>query len=61
MNIPLRHVNVGLLAHQVGVPATNTLDLGEGKHDLALALDVGVEQTQNVLCVSVCCFSRRQS
>lgn len=46
---PLVEVHVGLLADQVGVPPTNTLDLGQGEHDLATALDVGVEQTQNVL------------
>ena len=43
--IPLAEVNVGLLAHNVGVAATHTLDLGEGVLDLALAVDVSVEKT----------------
>jgi len=47
--IPLVEVYIGLLANQVGVPATNTLDLGQGVHDLLLAIDVGVEETQDEL------------
>lgn len=49
MNIPLVQINIGLLAHQVGVAATDTLDLGQGVHDLLLAVNIGVEQTQDVL------------
>lgn len=49
MDAPLVEVNIGLLADQVGVPSSNTLDLGQGVHDLALSINVGVEQTQNVL------------
>lgn len=48
-NIPLVEVNIGLLADQVGVTATDTLDLGQGVHDLLLAVNIGVEQTQDVL------------
>jgi len=43
--VPLVEVDVGLLADQVGVAAPDTLDLGQGVHDLLLAIDVGVEQT----------------
>ena len=50
---PLGEVDIGLLADQVGVAATNTLDLGQGVHDLLLAINVGVEQTQNVLEVAL--------
>jgi hypothetical protein len=46
---PLVQVDIGLFADQVGVTPTNTLNLGEGEHDLSATLDVGVEQTQNVL------------
>ena len=46
---PLVEVDIGLLADQVGVPPTDTLDLRQGVHDLALAVNIGVEQTQNVL------------
>ena len=48
-NVPLRQIDIGLLAHQVGVTATDTLDLGQGDHDLLLAVNIGVEQTQDIL------------
>lgn len=48
-NVPLAEVDIGLLADQVGVTATDTLDLGQSVHDLLLAINVGVEQTQNEL------------
>lgn len=51
--LPLVEVDIGLLADQVGVAAANTLDLGQGVHNLLLAIDVGVEQTQNVLEVAL--------
>lgn len=45
----LAQVDICLLADEVGVTATDTLDLGEGVDDLLLAVDVGVEQTQDEL------------
>lgn len=45
----LLQVNVRLLADNVGVSSTNTTNLGQRIHDLTLSIDVGVEQTQNVL------------
>jgi len=36
-------INIGLLADQVGVASTDTLDLGQGVHDLLLSIDVGVQ------------------
>lgn len=45
----LVQVDIGLLADEVGVTATDTLDLGEGVDNLLLAVDVGVEQTQDEL------------
>ena len=45
----LVEVDIGLLADQVGVSTTNTLDLGQGEHDLPSSINVGVEQTENVL------------
>lgn len=45
----LVQVDICLLADEVGVTATDTLDLGEGVNDLLLAVDVGVEQTQDEL------------
>jgi hypothetical protein len=45
----LLEVDIGLLADQVGVSATDTLDLGHGVHDLLLSIDVRVQQTDDVL------------
>ena len=45
----LAEIDIGLLADQVGVAAANTLDLGQGVHDLLLAIDVRVQQTDDVL------------
>lgn len=47
--VPLGQINVGLLADDVGVSPAHTLDLGQCVHDLALSIDVGVQQTENVL------------
>ena len=38
--VPLAKVDIGLLADQVGVAATDTLDLGQGVHDLLLAINL---------------------
>jgi hypothetical protein len=46
--VPLVQVDIGLLAHKVGVSATDTLDLGEGVHNLLLSIDVGVQETQDL-------------
>lgn len=48
-SIPLVQVHIGLLANQVGISATNTLDLSQGIHDLLLAIDVGVEESEDEL------------
>lgn len=45
----LAEIDVGLLADQVGVSATDTRDLGQGVHDLLLSIDVRVQQTDDVL------------
>lgn len=46
--VPLVQVDIGLLADKVGVTTTDTLDLGEGVHHLLLAINVGVEETQDL-------------
>ena len=46
---PLVQVDIGLFADKVGVTTAHTLDLRQGVHDLALAINVGVEETQDVL------------
>jgi hypothetical protein len=64
---PLVKVHIGLLAHQVRIPPADTLYLGEGVHDLVLAIDVGVEQTQDELEIALfilnqsCSISKKQS
>lgn len=45
----LVEVDIGLLADQVGVSTSNTLDLGQGVHDLLLSIDVRVEETKDEL------------
>lgn len=45
----LVNVDFSLLADQVGKAATHTLDGGQRKHDLLTPVNVGVEDTQNVL------------
>ena len=50
----LGEIHVGLLADQVGVSAADTLDLGQGVHDLLLAIDVRVQQTDDVLEATRC-------
>jgi len=50
---PFVHVNIGLLAANVGITAANTLDGSHGKHDLLLSINVGVQHTQNVLKIFV--------
>ena len=62
MSVPFVQVNVGLLADQIGVSPTYTLDLGQGVHDLLLAIDVGIEETENELdCTRVRDLERRLS
>lgn len=61
--VPLVQVDISLLADQVGVSSAYTLDSGQGVHDLLLAIDVGVEETQDELdCIfgqhSDCCGTR---
>jgi len=46
---PLVHVDVGLLADDVGEAAPHTLDGGHGEHDLLLPIHVSVQQTQDML------------
>lgn len=45
----LLEIDIGLLADQVRVSAADTSDLGQGVHDLLLAIDVRVQQTDDVL------------
>jgi hypothetical protein len=46
--IPLVQVDIGLLADQVGVTTSDTLDSGQGVHDLLFALNVCVKETQDL-------------
>jgi hypothetical protein len=48
-DIPFVEINISLLADQIGVPTTNALDLGQGVHYFAFAINVSVEETENVL------------
>lgn len=53
----LVQVDIGLLADEVGVTATDTLNLGKGVNDLLLAVNVGVEETEDELEVRL--FARK--
>lgn len=44
--LPLVEVDIGLLADDVRVTPSDSLDLGEGEHDLPLSVNVGVEETR---------------
>jgi len=44
--VPLVQVDICLLADQVGVTTSDTLDFGQGVHDLLLAVDIGIEETE---------------
>jgi hypothetical protein len=46
---PLVHVDVGLLADDVGEAAADTFDGGESEHYLLLSVHVRIEDTQYVL------------
>jgi len=46
---PLVKVNICLFADNICVSSTNTLDLCQSVHDLALAVYVRVKQTQDML------------
>jgi len=41
----LVEIDIGLLADQVRVTASNTLNFGQGVHDLLLSFDIGIEKT----------------
>lgn len=49
LHLPLVEIHVRLLADQVRVPTSDTLDLRQSVHDLLLAVDIGVEQPQDEL------------
>ena len=46
--VPLVQVDIGLLADQVGVTTADTLDSGQGVHNLLLTTNIGVEETQDL-------------
>jgi len=45
----LLQIDIGLFADNVGVTTTHALDFSQSVLDLALAINVGIEETQNVL------------
>jgi len=55
-DVPLVEVNIGLLADQVAVAATDTLDLSQGVHDLDLAIDL-YEKTPSATVFQPCMCS----
>ena len=51
---PFVHVDIGFFAADVGKTATNTFNGGKSEHNLLLTIDVGVQNTKNVLEILVC-------
>lgn len=47
--LPFLEVNLSLFADNVGEPSPKTLDGGHSIHDVLLAINIGVQHTQNVL------------
>lgn len=50
----LVHVDIGLLADEVGEAATDTFDGGESEHDFLLSIHICVQHTKDVLKILVC-------
>ena len=46
---PLLEVDLSLLAHHEGETTADTLDCGQGERNLVASINVGVENTKNVL------------
>lgn len=57
----LGQIDIGLLADQVGVSSTNTLDLAHGVHDLDSAVNVGVEESELVVSGAVLLAKRKNA
>ena len=51
--LPSRNIDLGLLADSHGETTTNTLDRGQGVDDLLLSINVSVQNTKNVLELSL--------
>ena len=45
----LVHVNLGLLADEIGKPSAKTLDLRQAKDNITLSLNIRIQNTENVL------------
>jgi len=45
----LFEIDVCLLAQDIGISSTNTLDFSQRVHDFTFSIDVGIEKTKNVL------------
>lgn len=46
---PFIQIDIGFLADQIRVSTAHALDLGESVHDLLLAVDIGVKETEDEL------------
>ena len=46
---PFRQINISLLADKVGESSSNPSDGRQGIHDVSFTIDVGVEDSKNVL------------
>jgi hypothetical protein len=47
--LPLSQVHVGFLAYNIRVASTNTFNGGQSVHNFLFAINIGIEQTNNML------------
>jgi hypothetical protein len=52
--LPLIQINLSFFAYEIGKPPANSTNGCKSKHNLLFAIDVGVENTQNVLEIILC-------
>lgn len=48
-SLPLVQIHIGFLADQVRVAASDTFYLRQGVHDLLLAVDIGIKESEDEL------------
>ncbi len=49
ITLPFIEVDISLFAHNIGIATTNSFDLRQGVHDFAFSVNIGVQQTKDML------------
>lgn len=50
--LPFIEVDICLFAHKVGIATTNAFNLCQGIHHLAFPINIGVQQTKDMLVIN---------